>query len=327
MTRRLEVAVETWPIAGSFSIARGARTEAVVVTATITDGDAIGRGECVPYARYEETVDGVAELIGAQAQPIAEGLDRAALQSAMPAGAARNALDCALWDLEAKRSGERAATSAGYPAPRSVETAYTISLAAPDVMAEQTRKVAHRPLLKVKLGAEGDPERIAAIRAAAPETTLIVDANEGWSSAVLAENIAACETARVALVEQPVPAGQDDLLRGLSSPVLFCADESAHTSTELDDLVGCYDAVNIKLDKTGGLTEALIMREAARARDFKIMVGCMLATSLAMAPAVLLAQDADFVDLDGPLLLAKDRLPGLIYDGATVSPPDPALWG
>ncbi len=327
MSRALSVAIERWPIAGSFAISRGARTEAVTVVATIRDGDLGGRGECVPYARYDETPEDVAALIEGQAAAVAAGLDRQDLAAVLPAGAARNALDCALWDLEAKANGTTVAALAGSADPRALTTAYTISVGTPEAMAEQTRSVAHRPLLKVKLGLDGDPDRIAAVRAAAPEATLIVDANEGWSDGQLAANIAACEAAGVALIEQPVPQGQDGLLAGIDTPVLFCADESAHTSDGLAALREVYDAVNIKLDKTGGLTEALNMRAQARALGFKVMVGCMLATSLAMAPAVILAQDADFVDLDGPLLLKRDRDPGLVYDGATVAPPSPALWG
>jgi len=327
MAPRLSVAVERFPIAGSFTISRGSRTEAVVVTATITDGAATGRGECVPYARYGESVEGVAAAIGAMAGAIAGGLDRAALQGAMPAGAARNALDCALLDLDAKRSGRSAAALLGLAEPGPLVTAYTLSLGTPESMGAAAAAAAARPVLKIKLGGAGDPERIRAVRAGAPGATLIVDANEAWTDALYAENMAACAAAGVALVEQPLPAGADGLLATLARPVPVCADESLHTAADVPALARRYDAVNIKLDKAGGVTEALDIAAAARAHGLKVMVGCMVGTSLAMAPAVLVAQGADFVDLDGPLLLARDREPGLVYEGSRMLPPAPALWG
>jgi L-alanine-DL-glutamate epimerase-like enolase superfamily enzyme len=327
MIQSLTVAPETWPIAGSFTIARGAKTEAVVVVATIAGGNAVGRGEAVPYPRYGESVSQVVAAIEAMAGPIRGGLDREGLRAAMPPGAARNAIDCALWDLEAKRTGRPAADLAGLPAPSPVETAYTLSLGTAESMAKAAAQAAHRPLLKVKLGGAGDPARIAAVRRAAPRSRLIVDANEGWSAGLFADNMAACAKAGVELIEQPLPAGEDEPLRHLPRPVPVCADESVHVAADLRRLRGLYDAVNIKLDKTGGLTEALALAEAARAGGFKIMIGCMVATSLAMAPALLLAQGADFVDLDGPLLLARDREPGLIYEGSRITPAPHALWG
>ena len=327
MTRRLEVAVERWPIAGGFTISRGTKTEAVVVVATISENGIAGRGECVPYARYGETVEGVREAIAAVADAVGAGLTRQELATRMPAGAARNALDCALWDLEAKRAGEPAWQRAGLARPRPLITAYTLSLGTPEAMHEAARKAAHRPLLKVKLGGDGDAERIAAVREGAPGARLIVDANEGWSTADIEPMLAACAAAGVELVEQPLPADADEVLAAIARPVVVCADESAHDRGSLAALSARYDAVNIKLDKTGGLTEALAMADAAAADGLKIMVGCMLATSLAMAPAMLVAQQADWVDLDGPLLLARDRDPGLRYDGSEVHPPDPALWG
>lgn len=333
MARRLSVEVERFPLKGSFRISRGARTEAVVVTATIEDGALRGRGECVPYARYGETVEGVRDAILGQAGAIAEGLDRAALQEALPNGAARNAIDCALWDLEAKRQaarqpGSRVWDVAGLPAPRPVRTVYTISLDEPAAMGEATRNAA-RSLLKVKLGAgDGrDDERIRAVRAAAPQATIIVDANEGWRPGELERYLAAARAARVAMVEQPLPAGRDGELAGLDAGLPIGADESVHTRRDLAALRGKYDVVNIKLDKAGGLTEALALAEAARAMQFDVMVGCMMATSLSMAPALLVAQTASFVDLDGPLWMAKDREHGLHYDGETVAPPEAALWG
>jgi L-alanine-DL-glutamate epimerase-like enolase superfamily enzyme len=328
MVRRLQVSIDRFPIAGTFTIARGSRTEAVVVTATLEEDGAVGHGECVPYARYGETVEGVAAAIEAMRGALEARLTREALQGAMPAGAARNAVDCALWDLDAKRSGVRAHVTAGLNRWPPATTAYTISLGTPDVMAEATAKAAERPILKIKLGApEGDIERIRAVRAAAPNATLIADANEGWTEANLAEHFAACADAGFALVEQPLPSKADAGLSRIPRPVPICADESVHDRPSLDRLVGLYDAVNIKLDKTGGLTEALALAKAAEARGLSIMIGCMVGTSLAMAPAMVLAPRARFVDLDGPLLLAKDREPGLRFDGSIVHPPEPRLWG
>jgi L-alanine-DL-glutamate epimerase-like enolase superfamily enzyme len=323
----LRCRIERWPIAGSFRISRGAKTEAVVVVAEISRSGRSGRGECVPYARYGETPEGVLASLLAMQEPLAAGLDRQSLASIMPAGAARNALDCALCDLEAKCSGRRIWTLLDRPAPAPRSTAYTISLGSPEAMAAATAKAARRPLLKVKLGGDGDVERIAAVRKQAPESELIVDANEAWTPDDLERNLAACEAAGVTLVEQPLPAGNDEALARIRRVITICADESVHDRTSLDGLRERYDAINIKLDKTGGLTEALAMADAAQALGFEIMVGCMVATSLSMAPAMLIAQQARFVDLDGPLLLAKDRSDGLRYDGSTVYPPDAALWG
>jgi L-alanine-DL-glutamate epimerase-like enolase superfamily enzyme len=281
----------------------------------------------VPYARYGETIEGVTAALEAMRPQIQQGLDRHALQHAMPAGAARNALDCALWDLAAKRAGRPAYDLAGLPAPGPVTTAYTISLAEPTVMAQAAERAAHRALLKIKLGTDGDPARIRAVRAAAPKTTLIVDANEGWSETNLAANLDACAQAGVALVEQPVPDGRDDVLGRMKRPLPVCADESVHDRASLAAHAGKYDAVNIKLDKAGGLTEALAVAAEAQRQNFTIMVGCMVATSLAMAPAMLLAQTARFVDLDGPLLLSRDRADGLRYAESLVYPPSSSLWG
>jgi len=318
---------ESFPIAGTFAISRGAKTQAEVVVAELSDGTHTGRGECVPYARYGETIDGVAAAIAAMAPAFAMGLDRSGLAATMPAGAARNALDCALWDLEAKRTGKRVFQLASLPTPKPLVTAYTISIGTPDAMAEAAQRAAHRPLLKVKLGAAGDQERIAAVRRAAPNAELIADANEGWTPENLDANLRACAAAGVTLVEQPLPASDDAALATSVRAIPVCADESVHDRASLKSLVGKYDAVNIKLDKTGGLTEALAMAESARALNFSIMVGCMVATSLAIAPAILVAQGARVVDLDGPLLLARDRPDGLRYDGSTLYPPDAALWG
>jgi len=325
MALTITAAVETWPIAGTFAIARGAKREATVVLARIGDGTATGRGECVPYARYGESVEGVREAILAMQGTLS---DRASLQTQMPAGAARNALDCALWDYEAKRRGTSAARLAGLAPPQPLATAYTISLDDPQTMAAKAAAAtATMPLLKLKLGGAGDGERLRNIRAACPDARLVADANESWTPALLPELMAAAAEARLELVEQPLPAGEDDALAQAAHLVPVCADESVHARAGLDRLAGRYDAINIKLDKAGGLTEALALAAEARAWGLKVMVGCMVATSLAMAPAVLLAQGADWADLDGPLLLARDRAPGLRYQGALVHPPEPGLWG
>ncbi|MFN3522209.1 MAG: N-acetyl-D-Glu racemase DgcA [Phenylobacterium sp.] len=318
---------ERWPIAGAFKIARGAKTEAHVVVAEISEKGARGRGEAVPYARYGETVDGVLRQIEGVRTAMEAGVSREQLQGLLPAGAARNALDCALWDLEAKLAGEPAWRLAGRPRLDPVKTCYTISLGAPEEMAEAARAAARRPMLKLKIGGPGDLDRVAAVRGAAPKTRLVVDANEALSFSDL-ERLAP-EFARldVKLIEQPLKAGEDEALEGFESPVMLCADESLHTRAELDACARRYGCVNIKLDKAGGLTEALALADAARARGLEIMAGCMVATSLAMAPAMIMAQGAAFVDLDGPLLLARDRTPGLTFIGSLIEPPTPALWG
>ncbi len=328
MTSRLSVTVDVFSLAKQFTIARGAKTEAVVVTCSITKGDAIGRGECVPYARYGETVDGVVEAIESLRSSLEDGLTREELAKIMPPGAARNAVDCALWDLEAKTSGTSASTLAGLPGLNPVDTAYTISLGSPDEMAAATRAVAHRSVLKVKVGRGAeDADRMRAVRDAAPGARLIIDANEGWTSDNLKTHLLVAASIGAFVVEQPLPAGQDDILARTPHPVPICADESVHGSGDLHTLIGRYDYVNLKLDKTGGLTEGLIFLEEARRLGFGVMVGCMVGSSLAMAPALLLAQGAELVDLDGPLLLREDRPNGLRYDGSRVFPPSPALWG
>jgi L-alanine-DL-glutamate epimerase-like enolase superfamily enzyme len=330
-TPTLFARIERFPIAGSFTISRGAKTEAVVVVAELvqdtTAGRLTGRGECTPYARYGETPEAVLATITALAPAIAGGLTRAGLQQALPAGAARNALDCAFVDLEAKAAGRRAWDLLGVAEPSPRTTAFTISLGTPQAMAAATALAAQRPLLKVKLGGDGDIDRIRAVRAAAPAAELIVDANEAWTEATLEPHLAACAEAGVTLVEQPLPAGQDGLLARIRRPIAVCADESVHDRAGLPALRDRYDAINIKLDKTGGLTEALALAAAAEALGFGLMVGCMVATSLAMAPALLLANRARVIDLDGPLLLARDRAPALHYEGSTVYAPDAALWG
>lgn len=324
---RLAVKVEHWPILGAFTIARGSKREAEVVLAEIGDGHHTGRGECVPYARYGETVAAVRAAIEGCRPALAHGLTRARLARLLPAGAARNALDCALWDLEAKRSGTSAAVLAGLAPLRPVPTAFTISLADPGTMAAEAEAARAHPMLKLKLGGAGDGERLRAVRAAVPHARLIADANEAWQPDETESLLAAAAAANVELLEQPLPAEHDGMLATIKRPIPICADESAHDSSSLATLAGRYDAVNIKLDKTGGLTEAFETAARARELGLKIMVGSMVATSLAMAPALLIAQDADWVDLDGPLLLERDRTCGLAYEDGMVSPPAPALWG
>jgi len=318
---------ESWPIAGSFTISRGSKTSADVVVVTLEEDGLTGRGECVPYARYGETVQGCISAIEEAAPLIADGLTRSTLPSAIGPKAACNALDCAMWDLEAKRRAVPAWRLAGLDEMRPRETAFTISLAEADVMAEQAAAAEGRDLLKLKLGRADDAARLRTIRKAVPAKRLIVDANEGWNEANLEEMLEACAEAGVEMVEQPLPADGDDFLARIMRPVPVCADESVHGVASLDALTGKYDAINIKLDKTGGLTPALELAYEGKARGFQLMVGCMVATSLAMAPAFLVGQQARYVDLDGPLLLQKDRLPAIRYDGAIMFPPEAALWG
>ncbi|WP_170387089.1 N-acetyl-D-Glu racemase DgcA [Ruegeria atlantica] len=320
---QIEVSRDVFRLAQVFTISRGSRTEAKVLTVRVTDGAYEGRGECVPYARYDETLESVeAEIAG-----LPETFDRAALMELLPAGAARNAVDCALWDLEAKRAGKPAWELAGLPLPGPEITAYTLSLDTPEAMQAQAAANAHRPLLKIKLGTPDDMPRLEAVRAGAPNSKIIVDANEGWSAGVYADLAPHLVRLGVALVEQPLPAGEDDALIGMERPVPVCADESCHDRSSLPKLKGKYDVVNIKLDKTGGLTEALALREQALAEGYRVMVGCMVGSSLAMAPSTLLAQGAMVTDLDGPLLLAEDRDNPLIFDDAGVHPPKAELWG
>ena len=327
MTRVISVEAERFPIAGTFTISRGSKTEAEVITCTISDGENRGWGECVPYKRYGETMDGVRDAIEAMRRQIEDGISRTALLDVMPAGAARNAIDCALWDLEAKMSGIAVADAIHAGSLSALETGYTLSLGEPEAMAAQARANAGRPLLKVKIGGDNDMARIRAVTEAAPDSRIILDANEGWTDANIVANLAFAAEYGITLIEQPLPAGRDAILRHIAHPVPICADESVHEAKDLEALVGLYDAVNIKLDKSGGLTAALTLRDRARELGFEVMVGCMVGTSLAMAPAVLLAQGAEFVDLDGPLLLARDRQPGLVYEGSLVLPPDRMLWG
>ncbi|MGB1425162.1 MAG: N-acetyl-D-Glu racemase DgcA [Paracoccaceae bacterium] len=314
---------DVFPLAQVFTISRGSRTEAKVLSVKISRGGVEGWGECVPYARYNET----AASVSAQIESLPEAFDRQGLYELLPAGAARNAVDCALWDLEAKQSGQRVWQLAGLPAPGPEITAYTLSLDSPENMRAQAAEHAHRPLLKIKLGTPDDMPRLEAVRSGAPGSDIIVDANEGWSAEVYADLAPHLLRLGVKLVEQPLPAADDDALLGLQRPVPVCADESAHDRASLKHLAGKYDVVNIKLDKTGGLTEALALKREALAQGFEVMVGCMVGSSLAMAPATLVAQGALITDLDGPLLLAEDRAHPLQFDAAGVHPPTAALWG
>jgi L-alanine-DL-glutamate epimerase-like enolase superfamily enzyme len=325
--RTLTLRQERWPIRGAFVISRGAKTEAEVVVVEIEAAGGRGRGESVPYRRYGETVDGVLAQIEAVRGEIEAGCDRARLQQLLPPGAARNAVDCALWDLEAEQAGVRAWTLAGRRRLDPVKTAFTISMGEPEAMAEAARAEARRPMLKLKIGGAHDLDRVAAVRDAAPRTRLIVDANEGLTFDELTRLAPDLARLDVKLLEQPLPVGEDAALEGWTSPVPLCADESLHTRAELDACARRYACVNVKLDKTGGLTEALALVDAARALGLEIMVGCMVGTSLAMAPALIPAQGARFVDLDGPLLLARDREPGLTFIGSMIGPPPPELWG
>ena len=319
----IQVTRDVFQLAQVFTISRGSRTQAEVLTVRVTDGDTVGMGECVPYARYDESLESVtAEIMG-----LPSDLTRESLQALLPAGAARNAVDCALWDLEAKRAGKRVWDLIGAPAPQPEITAYTLSLDTPEKMQAQAAENAHRPLLKIKLGTPDDMARLEAVRRGAPDARIIVDANEGWTAEVYAELAPHLLRLGVQMVEQPLPAGSDEMLSEIARPLPVCADEACHDRASLPGLAGKYDMINIKLDKTGGLTEALALKDAGQAAGYEIMVGCMVGSSLAMAPAVLLAQGVAFTDLDGPLLLAEDRDEPLIFDAAGVHAPPAGLWG
>ncbi|MCY3982582.1 MAG: dipeptide epimerase [Roseovarius sp.] len=319
----ISVTRDSFRLQRAFTISRGSRSEANVLTVRVADEGAVGWGECVPYARYGESLESVARIIKSVKPPTS----RTDLQTLLPAGAARNALDCALWDLESKKAGNRAWEIAGLPKPVPAATAYTLSLDQPEAMREQAAKNSSRPLLKIKLGKADDIPRLEAVRAGAPDSKIIVDANEGWTPGLFSAVAPKLAELGVALVEQPLPSDNDDALLDMELPIPVCADESCHDRTSLPKLKGKYDMVNIKLDKTGGLTEALELKKAAMAEGYRIMVGCMLGSSLAMAPATLLAQGAEVADLDGPLLLAEDRAAALAYDKSGVHPPEQKLWG
>ena len=319
----ITVTPDTFALAQTFTISRGSKTHAHVLTVSVTRSGSTGRGECVPYARYGESLESVTAQIAALPQDITPK----ALQTALPPGAARNALDCAHWDHAAKASGQRVWQLAGLPEPRPVPVAFTLSLNTPEAMRLEAAKNAYRPILKVKLGTPEDMPRLEAVRQGAPNATLIIDANEGWTPEIYADLAPHLIRLGVALVEQPLPQGADDMLSEIARPLPVCADESAHDAASLAALVGKYDMVNLKLDKTGGLTEALRARNEAARLNLRLMVGCMVGSSLGMAPAVLLAQGAAYCDLDGPLLLAQDRPHPLQYDAQGVHPSQPNLWG
>ena len=324
---KLHVQSEYWPLRATFRISRSTRTHVQVVVVELHDGNQQGRGECVPYAHYGESVERVCQQIAGLRPELEQGLDRPRLQSLLPAGAARNALDCALWDLEAKQTGKRAWEHAGVSYVHSLTTAYTLSLETPEKMKTAAAENAFRPLLKLKLGGAGDLQRVQAVRAGAPQARLIVDANEGWTPEMYQEFAPKFTQWGVEMIEQPLPAGKDQCLAEMERPIRVCADESCHDRASLPALLGKYDRINIKLDKTGGLTEALALQKEAQAAGLEVMVGCMVATSLSIAPAMIVAQGARVVDLDGPLLLAKDREAGLRYEKGWLYPPEPTLWG
>jgi len=323
---RIDAHEQSWPLDKPFRIARGSRTEARVVVVTVTNGEYTGRGEAVPIARYGQTVESVLAQIESMKRE--KSLDRQQLQRLLPAGAARNALDCALWDLEAKVSGKRAWELANIPIVPEVETSFTISLDTPAAMVAAARANAAAPILKLKLGGDDvDLARVEAVREAAPAARLLIDANESWSPEHFREVAPLLDQFGVELIEQPFPADADEVLGTLDHPIPVCADESCHTTADLPRLKNRYEVINAKLDKTGGLTEALRLTNRARVSGFKLLIGCMVGTSLSMAPARLLASTADYVDLDGPLLLAGDRHHGLSYQGGKIGIPPRELWG
>lgn len=325
--QRLTITRRAWALARPITTAHGTRTAADVVVAEISDGDSRGRGEGVPLARFGEDIGSVVAVLEAMKGAVVSGLNRETLQAALPPGAARNALDCAFWAIEANRAYRDVADLAGIGAVAPVTTAFTLVFDTPEKMAEQAAANRVRTLFKLELGGAGDADRVQAVRSAAPGSRLIVDANEGWTEHLLNDLMPTLVDCRIELIEQPLPADADDALVRLRSPIPLCADESCRTRADLDRLDGKYAAINIKLDKAGGLTEALALAAEAKRRGLRIMAGCAIGTSLGIAPALLVAQQADIVDLDGPLLLASDRVPGLRYDGATIHPPEPGFWG
>jgi L-alanine-DL-glutamate epimerase-like enolase superfamily enzyme len=332
--RQLFAEHQSWPIAGDFKISRGTKSAAHVVYVEIEQSGKIGRGECLPYAHYGETPDSVIEQIKSVENKVNADMSRTELLSALEPGAARNALDCALWDLEAKQAGTPVWQLAHLAPPQPVTTAYSLSLGSPDEMRAAAAREAHRPLLKAKMG-QGDTllelDRMSAIREGAPTSEIILDANEGWAEDQLGDIVSHAEKLKVTMIEQPLPAAEDSILEGFDCSVLLGADESFHAGESLGENLGeistKYDVVNIKLDKTGGLTQAMQTLAQARQVGLEIMIGCMVSTSMSMAPALLLAPSARFIDLDGALLLAKDRDPGLAYDGSTILPSPTELWG
>lgn len=328
MPYSFNIHIEAWPLAGAFRISRGTRKVSDVLMVEVNDGNYVGRGECFPYARYGEDIDSVQKQLNSVRSEIEHGLDRQALLNVLAPGAARNAVDCALWDLEAKRAGVRVWDLADLPAPEPVTTVYTLGVDEPAIMGERARENSDRPRLKLKMTGDGaDLERVRNIHKNAPNARLVVDANEGWTIEQYLEYAPQFKELGVEMIEQPLPSTDDEQLSGVDRPIPVCADESCHDRATLKSLVGKYDMINIKLDKTGGLTEALNLRDAALKQGLSIMVGCMIGTSLAMAPGILVAQEAAIVDLDGPLLLAEDRAPGLSFTGSIIHPPETRLWG
>ncbi|WJV52608.1 L-Ala-D/L-Glu epimerase [Pectobacteriaceae bacterium CE90] len=325
--KSIEFFHESWPLRHVFTISRGSKKQADVVTVALHSGDLTGYGECVPYARYGESIESVVEQLASLTSDLHNDMDRETLQTRLPAGAARNALDCAFWDMECKQHQQRIWQRLNYPDLTTLETAYTLSLDTPEHMYRAAQQHAHRPLLKLKLADKDDLARVSAVRKGAPLARLIVDANEGWDATLYTLLVPELAQLGVTMIEQPLPAGKDAILATLPHPIPICADESCHDSQSLDKLLDCYDMINIKLDKTGGLTEALRLRALALNKGMQIMVGCMVSTSLSIAPAFMVAQGASVVDLDGPLLLQRDRDAGLQYNGSTMLPPQAALWG
>ncbi len=325
--RTVTVAIERFATAGTFVISRGSKSHVDVITATVTDGAATGRGEATAIYYLGETAEGLADQVREFAPLVEDGASRADLLAAMPSGGARKALDCALWDLEAKRAGKPVWKLIGLPRPKPLLTAYTISLGDPGAMEAAARAASHYELLKLKLSGEGDEDRVAAVRRGAPNARLIIDANEAWGGEDIERKAARMRAMRVELIEQPVPAGQDHLLDHVRSPVPLCADETIHDRSTLWAAIGRYALINIKLDKTGGLTEALALAHAAKQRGLDLMTGCMLSTSLGVAPAFYIGMQSQYVDLDGPLLLASDRAHSITFTGSEMSPPTPELWG
>ncbi|WP_435235048.1 N-acetyl-D-Glu racemase DgcA [Psychromonas sp. PT13] len=318
---------ESFLIRGTFTISRGSRTHAKVVVVELRQGEYVGRGECVPYARYDESIESVLAELAPLAVKIENGLTRQQMQSLLPAGAARNALDCAYWDLECKKSGHRIWEYLSVAKPQPLITAFTLSLDTPEKMKQAAIENAHRPLLKLKLAGEGDIERVAAVREGSPDARIIVDANEGWDEAQYLKFVPELVKLGVEMIEQPMPANNDSALARLPRPITLCADESCHDRSSLPHIIGRYDMINIKTDKTGGLTEAIALKKEAEEAGLQVMVGCMLATSLAMAPAFMVAQGVDVVDLDGPLLLAEDRESPIEFDDSLMKVFPASLWG
>ena len=322
----IEAREEVWPLREPFRISRGSRTEAQVVLVTVGDDEHVGRGEGVPIKRYGQSAESVlAQIESIKAE---KNLDRQRLQQLLPAGAARNALDCALWDLEVKTCGKRVWELAKVPIVPEVRTSFTISLDTPEKMAAAAAVAAELPILKLKLqGDDLDLARVKGVRESAPAARLLLDANESWSPEHYRKIVPALHELGAELIEQPFPANADEVLETLDHPIPVCADESCHTTADLRRLTNRYEMINVKLDKTGGLTEALRLCDRARDSGFKLLIGCMVCTSLGIAPARLLASNADLVDLDGPLLLGRDREHGLAYTNGRLALPSAQLWG